>query len=126
MRVLHVRFKRFLDLLYHKGYACLLLPEMREKRTISGMEQKKETEITQKAVILHGFTNEQIYMVLKVVKHVMGESEDVAFATTTPHSLSMKLGDVIADVTEEHAYMKNNPPQQAAPSPEHTTTPELG
>ena len=74
------------------------------------MEQKEET--TGKVVILHGFSNEQIYAILKAVKREIPDAEDVAFATTTVHSLQMRLQDVISDVTQEHAYMKKNPPGQ--------------
>jgi hypothetical protein len=77
------------------------------------MEQKqKETE---KVVILHGFTHEQIYAIVKATHHMLGNDVDVAFATTTEHSLQMKLQDVIADVSEEHAYMKDHPPGSDTP-----------
>lgn len=74
------------------------------------MEQTHEEQATGKVVILHGFTNEQIFAILKAVKTEMGAKEDVAFATTTPNSLEMKLKEVVKDVSEEHAYMKKNPP----------------
>jgi hypothetical protein len=77
------------------------------------MEQKQREETQGKVVILHGFSNEQIFAILKAVKREMGSEADVAFATTTPHSLNMKLQEVISDVSEEHAYMKANPPGQA-------------
>ncbi|WP_422477728.1 DUF3783 domain-containing protein [Pleomorphochaeta sp. DL1XJH-081] len=74
------------------------------------MEQIHEDKPTEKVVILHGFTNEQIFAVLRAVKREIGTTEDVAFATTTAHSLEMKLKEVVKDVSEEHAYMKKNPP----------------
>lgn len=76
------------------------------------MEQKQRDETTGKVVILHGFSNEQIFAILKAVKREMQGAEDIAFATTTAHSLQMRLQDVISDVTQEHAYMKENPPGQ--------------
>jgi hypothetical protein len=77
------------------------------------MEQK-QTE-TGKVVILHGFTNEQIFAVVKATRHMLGSEVDVAFATTTEHSMQMKLQDVITDVSQEHAYMKDHPPGSDTP-----------
>ncbi len=43
---------------------------------------------------------------------------DLIFARTTENSLQMKLADLIADMSEDHEYLRNNPPQQAAAKPE--------
>ncbi len=74
------------------------------------MEQTQKETAANKAVILHGFSREQIFTIMRAIKREMGPEEDIAFAMTTPHSLTMQLGEVVKDVTEEHAYMKNNPP----------------
>ncbi len=42
---------------------------------------------------------------------------DLIFARTTENSLRMKLADLIADMSEDHEYLKNNPPQQASERP---------
>ena len=35
---------------------------------------------------------------------------DLIFARTTTNSLQMKLADLIADMSEDHEYLKDNPP----------------
>ncbi len=65
----------------------------------------------QKVVIAHGFSHEEVYRLLKAVKREFEDGGDIAFAMTTEHSLTMKLGEVVKDVGEEHVYMKNNPPK---------------
>lgn len=74
------------------------------------MEQKQKEMADSKALILHGFSKEQIFTIMRAIRREMGTEVDIAFAMTTPHSLTMQLGEIIKDVTEEHAYMKNNPP----------------
>ena len=77
----------------------------------------RQTEDT-KVVILHGFTKEQIFAVMRSVKRELGPEADVAFAMTTAHSLEMKMGDVIGDIAGDHAYLKKNPPVRTTPSPQ--------
>lgn len=67
----------------------------------------------EKVVILHGFSREQIFTIMRAVKSVMEVQEEIAFAMTTPHSLTLKMADVVKDVAEEHAYMKKHPPIKA-------------
>ncbi|MDD4220453.1 MAG: DUF3783 domain-containing protein [Sphaerochaetaceae bacterium] len=74
-------------------------------------ETQKELE-NGKAIILHGFSREEIFTLIRTIKHEVGTPEDIAFAMTTPHSLSLKLEDVVKDVIEEHEYMKKHPPQK--------------
>jgi hypothetical protein len=38
---------------------------------------------------------------------------DLIFAKTTDNSLEMKLADLIEDMSEDHEYLKNNPPEAA-------------
>lgn len=68
----------------------------------------KETET--KVVIMHGFAKEQIFSLMRAIKREVGLDIEVAFAMTTERSLKMPLNDVIEDVTEEHHYLKSNPP----------------
>ncbi|MDD2297490.1 MAG: DUF3783 domain-containing protein [Sphaerochaetaceae bacterium] len=53
-------------------------------------ETQKELE-NGKAIILHGFSREEIFTLIRTIKHEVGTPEDIAFAMTTPHSLSLKL-----------------------------------
>jgi len=63
-----------------------------------------------KVAILHGFTREEIFAIMRAVKRELGAETDVAFAMTTTHSLQLKLQDVVDDIAQEHAYLKANPP----------------
>ncbi len=65
----------------------------------------------QKVVVVHGFSHEEVYRLLKAVKREFEQGDEIAFAMTTEHSLTMKLGEVVQDVGAEHQYMKNHPPQ---------------
>ena len=59
-------------------------------------------------IILHGFENKEIAIIMKEVKRAL--SNDIIFAKSTETSLKMKLRDLIEDVSEDHRYIKNNPP----------------
>lgn len=83
------------------------------------METTEQIQDSGNVVILHGFTKEQIFAVMHAIKRELGSSADVAFAMTTPHSLQMKLGDVVKDISQDHAYLKKNPPVKPA-KPEQT------
>jgi hypothetical protein len=43
---------------------------------------------------------------------------DLIFAKTTANSLQTKLADLIEDMSEDHEYLKNNPPGAAKPGGE--------
>lgn len=64
-----------------------------------------QEEVT-KVVIMDGFSQEEIFSVMRAVKGHLGQATEVAFAMATPHSLEMKLKEIISDVKEEHAYFK--------------------
>lgn len=68
----------------------------------------------QKVVIAHGFSHEEVYRLLKAVKREFEGTNDIAFAMTTEHSLTMRLGEVVQDVGEEHQYMKDHPPGESS------------
>lgn len=58
-----------------------------------------------KAVILHGFSNEEALAVMRAVK-ALGAGiapGSTAFATTTPTSIDWKVGYLIEHLAEEHA-----------------------
>ena len=74
------------------------------------MEDKTHENSPEKVVIMHGFTKEQVFTLMRAVKREFGTQEDIAFAMTTARSLENKLADVVNDVAEEHAYMKKHPP----------------
>ena len=72
------------------------------------MEQTHDD--TGKVVIMHGFANEHIYAIINAIRRELGSDVDVAYATTTPNSLEMRLKEVVKDVSEEHEYLKKHPP----------------
>ncbi len=68
-------------------------------------------------ILLHGFSNDQAVAVMRAAKKAAAETgldpTHIAFATTTPTNLEWKLKDTLAEVAEEHEYMKKNPPRMA-------------
>ena len=68
-------------------------------------------------VLLHGFNNEQALALMRAAKKAAAEAgldpSSVAFAMTTPTNVEWKVADLLTEVTEEHEYMKNNPPGTA-------------
>jgi len=85
---------------------------MADMETIDGPKQAEG-----KVAILHGFTREEIFTIMRAVKRELGPDKDIAFAMTTKHSLQLKLQDVVDDITQEHAYLKANPPTRTSTTP---------
>ncbi len=67
-------------------------------------------------VFLHGFTHEQVIAVMRAAKKAIAESggdpAEVAFAMSTPTNQEWKVSRLIADVSEDHEYLKKNPPKR--------------
>ena len=66
---------------------------------------------SQAVIVLHAFDNREISLIMRAVKGALG-GRDIIFAKSTPTSLKMRLGDVVDDVSEDHEYIKKNPPQR--------------
>ncbi|AFG37063.1 DUF3783 domain-containing protein [Spirochaeta africana] len=64
-----------------------------------------------KVVIMNGFTHEEIHRVMRAVKQEFEAPRDLIFAMTTEQSLEMKLKDLIVDMSEDHEYLRKNPPK---------------
>ncbi len=64
----------------------------------------------QRVIIMHGFPYEEIDRVMRAVKGEFPPPRDIIFAKTTENSLTMKVADLIEDLTEDHTYLKENPP----------------
>lgn len=66
-------------------------------------------------VFLHGFSREQLFAIMRAVKSAAEgagiDPSSIAFSSSTPTNLQWKVQDLIAEVREEHEYMKHNPPQ---------------
>ena len=63
-----------------------------------------------KVVFLHGFSQEEISRIMKGVRSVVADRGSVAFCMSTRNNLEWKVKDLLKDVSEEHEYMKKNPP----------------
>ncbi|MEW6549026.1 MAG: DUF3783 domain-containing protein [Spirochaetota bacterium] len=61
---------------------------------------------TMKAVVLHGYTNEEALLVMRAVKALGLEADNTAFATTTPTSLGWKVEYLLEHLEEEHRAMR--------------------
>lgn len=70
------------------------------------------TEDKNKVIIMHGFSHEEINSIMKVVKKQFENPRDLIFAMSTEQSLEMKLGALIEDMAEDHAYLQKNPPKR--------------
>ena len=64
-----------------------------------------------KVIIMNGFTNEEITQIMRAVRGTFQPPADLVFAKTTPNSLNMVLKDLIIDMSEDHEYLKKNPPK---------------
>ena len=67
-------------------------------------------DLPQRVVLMNGFSAEEMDTILKAVKKAVSDPQDVIFAMTTKTSVEMKLRDLIEDMTEDHEYLKKNPP----------------
>ena len=61
--------------------------------------------MSDKLIMFHGFNQEEALGLLKMIKANLPDPREVAFCMTTEKNLAWKIRDLIADVTEEHAYM---------------------
>lgn len=75
-------------------------------------EQNAAPELKNRVVILNGFTNEELDLVMRAVRSAVSSPRDLIFAKTTPTSLQMKLTDLIVDISQDHEYLRNNPPPE--------------
>ena len=86
-------------------------------------EEENHRYLKNKVVILNGFSNEEISSIMKAVKGLYTPPADLIFAKTTPSSLKMVLKDLIRDMSEDHEYLKQNPPQVKKVQPEDPSNP---
>lgn len=77
---------------------------------MSNDSHNKTASDNRAAVILHNFSNTEIAKILKAVKAQFDTDRDIIFAKSTPTSLRMQLSKLIEDLTEDHTYLKQNPP----------------
>ncbi|MFP4484955.1 MAG: DUF3783 domain-containing protein [Spirochaetaceae bacterium] len=73
--------------------------------------EDRPKELDNKVIIMNGFTFEEIDKIMRAVKPLFGNPRDLIFAKTTAQSVEMKLKDLIVDMSEDHEYLKKNPPK---------------
>ena len=63
-----------------------------------------------RVVFMHGFGQDEMGRIMKGVKSIVDDPGKVAFCMSTENNVEWKIRDLISDVTEDHDYMKKNPP----------------
>ena len=71
----------------------------------------RPAELDNRVIIMNGFRHDEIVRIMRVIKTLFDKPRDLIFATTTPSSLQMKLADLIVDMSRDHRYLAENPPQ---------------
>jgi Txe/YoeB family toxin of Txe-Axe toxin-antitoxin module len=61
---------------------------------------------------MHGLSYAEIDLVMRAAKKQLDNPKDLIFAKTTDNSLKMKVADLIEDLSEDHNYLKENPPEE--------------
>lgn len=72
--------------------------------------ESQQNPLDNKVIILNGFSYEEIDKIMRSVKPQFENPRDLIFAKTTPTSLKMTVEDLIEDISEDHEYLKKNPP----------------
>lgn len=60
---------------------------------------------------MNGFSYEEIDLIMRAVRKQFDPPRDIIFAKTTENSIKLRVKDLIEDLTEDHEYLKNNPPE---------------
>ena len=68
---------------------------------------------TGKVVLMHGFSSEEALAIMKAAKEAVKDPASIAFALSTPTNLEWTVSYLVEHVTEEHDYMRKNPPKFA-------------
>ncbi|MFP4010631.1 MAG: DUF3783 domain-containing protein [Spirochaetaceae bacterium] len=76
------------------------------------MSEELPKELDNKVIIMNGFSQEEIVSIMRAVRRLFDNPRDLIFAKTTPKSINMVLKDLIVDMSGDHEYLKNNPPEQ--------------
>ena len=91
---------------------CTGLPIASGSDTLEYMSTATEQDyLNNRVVIMNGFTHDEIHRIMRAVKGEFEPPRDLIFAMTTEQSLEMKLKDLIVDMSEDHEYLKKNPPK---------------
>lgn len=61
---------------------------------------------SEKVIYLHGFTKQELYALVDVIKKNTPNPREIAFATTTKNNLKMTIEQMIGEVRSDHNYME--------------------
>ncbi len=70
--------------------------------------------MSEKLVMFHGFEQEEVLGLMRLIKANVAAPREIAFCMTTEQNADWKIRDLIADVTEEHSYMMKMEDEKAA------------
>ena len=59
-----------------------------------------------KAIVMHGFSDEEAFSIMKSIKALDFGASSTAFATTTATSLEWKVEYLLEHLKEEHEHMR--------------------
>ena len=66
-------------------------------------------------LILHNFSKKEISLIMKTIKQLFPEkvrAKNLIFSITTELSKKMIVEDIIKDMSEDHLYLLQNPPNK--------------
>lgn len=66
---------------------------------------KLKSKSDKKVIIFHGFSGEELNLVLDGLGKIEGKPENIIMATTTKTSLTWKVKDWLSELIEEHKEM---------------------
>jgi hypothetical protein len=75
-----------------------------------------EKALKNRVILMNGFTQPEILQIMRTVKSMYEDPQNLIFATTTKNNLNFTLRDLIQDLSEDHEYLRNNPPNEARKS----------
>ena len=58
-----------------------------------------------KLIFINGFSREDVFEIMRAVKKVVKDPQDVAFCMGTPDNMFFTVKELISQVTEEHRMM---------------------
>lgn len=61
---------------------------------------------------MHGLSYAEMDLVMRAAKKQLENPRDVIFAKTTENSVKMTVSELIEDLSEDHAYLRDNPPEE--------------
>ena len=62
-------------------------------------------DMEEKLIFINGFSREEVFEIMRAVKKVVKEPQDVAFCMGTHDNMSFTVKELISQVTEEHRMM---------------------